>query len=139
MSAGCCSGQMCVVDHWYSHMLITHQADASVIIDQTWVMWGFRFVLFHFNSFLYKQSNYSHSVCRQVTDGEVVRAGASVIWKVLSMSRSGGYEFETWSGQTWGVRYFCPKSYFNQKENNIFLDRPTACTVTKIWVRFHVP
>ena len=48
-----------------------------------------------------------------VTDGRVVRAGVSVIWNVLSWS--GGHEFETRSGQSWGAWYFCPKLYLNQK------------------------
>ena len=49
----------------------------------------------------------------EVTDGQVVRAGISVTWTVLS--RSGGHEFEPWLIRTWGVWYFCPKSYLNQK------------------------
>ena len=49
---------------------------------------------------------------RVVTDGQVVRAGVSVTWYVLSWA--GGHEFEPRSGQTWGAWYFCPKSYLNQ-------------------------
>ena len=48
-----------------------------------------------------------------VTNGQVVSAGVLVTWNVLSWP--GGHEFESRSGQTWGVLYFCPKSYLNQK------------------------
>ena len=48
----------------------------------------------------------------EVTDGQVVRAGVSVTWNVLSWS--GGYEFEPRSGQTWGAWYFRSKLYLNQ-------------------------
>ena len=47
-----------------------------------------------------------------LTDGQVVRAGVSVTWNVLSWS--GGHEFEPRSDRTWGAWYFCPKSYLNQ-------------------------
>ena len=58
---------------------------------------------------------------RGVTDGQVVRAGVSVTWNVLSWS--GGHEFEPWLGRTWGALYFCPKSYLNQ---NIFYFKPQS-------------
>ena len=48
----------------------------------------------------------------EVTDGQVVRAGVSVTWTVLSWS--GGHEFDPRAGRTWGAWYFCPKSYLNQ-------------------------
>ena len=37
-------------------------------------------------------------------------------WTVLSWS--GGHEFESLSGRTWGAWYFYPKSYLNQKYTN---------------------
>ena len=49
----------------------------------------------------------------QVTDDQVVRAGISVTWNVLSWS--GGHEFAPRLGRIWGVLYFCPKLYLNQK------------------------
>ena len=54
----------------------------------------------------------------EVTDGQVVRAGISVTWNVLSWS--GGHEFETCLGRTWGAWYFCPKSYLNQNMHKWF-------------------
>ena len=48
----------------------------------------------------------------EVTDGNVVKAGVSVTWNVVSWS--GGHESESQSGRNWGAWYFCPKSYLNQ-------------------------
>ena len=50
----------------------------------------------------------------EITDGQVVRAGVSVTWNVLSWSW--GHEFEPWSGRTWCAWYFCPKLYLNQNK-----------------------
>ena len=74
--------------------------------------------------------------CLSVTDGQVVRAGVSVTWNVLSWS--GGHEFEPQSGGTWGAWYFCPKSYLNQNTfssvmslmhfgDHVFLPFPVLC------------
>ena len=57
-------------------------------------------------------ANGGRTVRGEATDGQVVRAGVSVTWNVLSWS--GGHEFEPRSGRTWGAWYFCPKSYLNQ-------------------------
>ena len=56
---------------------------------------------------------YLSSCLSEVTDCQVVRASVSVTWNVLLWS--GGHEFESRSGQTWGAWYFCPKSYLIQK------------------------
>ena len=43
------------------------------------------------------------SIVKHVANGQVVRAGVSVTWNVLSWS--GGHEFESQSGRTWGAWY----------------------------------
>ena len=49
----------------------------------------------------------------EITDGQVVRAGVSVTWNVLSWS--GGHERTPLRLNLWWVVLFCPKSYLNQK------------------------
>ena len=44
----------------------------------------------------------------EVTDGQVVRAGVSVMHDLEAM-------LEPRSGQTWGVQYFCSMSYLIKK------------------------
>ena len=105
--------------HWWCHfraghlgLLLFAKENHCVIRQFLGPLHG---VLYHILLWIkYFKPNSGYFCCDPdgVTDGQVVRAGVSVTWNVLSWP--GRHEIEPWLGRIWGAWHFCPKSYLNQ-------------------------